>query len=134
MIYTASVFDALFSDNPMNVVYALSLFAGLVYSVFLLFFHGIDDALGSLDFDVDIAADLGDLDVSHADSVSEAVGVSMLAIAGFVSAFGAFGLTSVTLFDAGTALSLMLALAGGLLVSSPQPSAARFAKPTLSVR
>ena len=116
MILTASVFSELFGNNPINAIYALALFAGLIYSFFLLFFHGISDALGDLDFDLDVDADMGDLDVSHMDSASEAIGVSMMAIAGFVSAFGAFGLISVTLFDAGTILSLFMALSGGVII------------------
>lgn len=38
----------------------------------------------------------------------------MLAVASFISAFGAFGLISVTLFEAGAVASLIAALLGGL--------------------
>jgi len=40
----------------------------------------------------------------------------VLAIASFISSFGAFGLIAVTLFDAGTVTSLIVALVGGILI------------------
>ena len=40
----------------------------------------------------------------------------MLAISGFITAFGAFGLASTTLLGAGTVLSLLAAVVGGVLV------------------
>jgi len=51
-----------------------------------------------------------------ADAAGEATGVSVLAIASFISSFGAFGLIAVTLFDAGTVTSLIVALVGGILI------------------
>jgi membrane protein implicated in regulation of membrane protease activity len=116
VILTANIYHDLFGSSVLNMVYALALFTGVMYSLFLLFFQGIGDALGDLDFDLDVDTDIGDIDLIDADGASEAVGVSMLAVASFVSSFGAFGLISVTLFGAGTAASLILALLGGLLV------------------
>jgi membrane protein implicated in regulation of membrane protease activity len=112
MPQTASVVSDLFGDSPLNMVYAAALFVGVIYSVFLLFFHGISDAFGDLDFDLNLDADF-DLDI---DGAGEAAGVSMLAIASFVSSFGAFGLISVTLFDAGPVASIISALIGGVLI------------------
>ncbi len=106
----ASALSDLFSGSLLNIVYAAALFIGVVYAFFLLFFQGIGDALGDFDLDLD-----GDLDVDT-DGASEAVGISMLAIASFVSAFGASGLISVTLLGAGRAVSLILALGGGLII------------------
>ncbi|WP_162909935.1 NfeD family protein [Aggregatilinea lenta] len=106
----ASALGDLFQGNPLNVVYAGALFVGVVYSVFLVFFHGVADALGNLDVDLHTNFDIGDHDTG------DAVGVSTLAIASFVSAFGASGLIAVTLLDASRAASLMTALLGGIVV------------------
>jgi len=116
MILTASAFSDLFNDSPINIVYAGALLIGVIYSLFLLFFHGIGDALGDLDFDLDADVDMGDIDLVDADGAAEATGVSMLAVASFVSSFGAFGLLAVTLFDAGTVVSFIAALFGGLMI------------------
>ena len=107
-----------FFNEPLNLLYSGALFVGLMYSLFLLFFQGIGDALGDLDFDldIDVDADLGDIDLIDADGAAEATGVSMLAVASFVSAFGAFGLIAVTLFDAGAVISLAMAFFGGITV------------------
>jgi hypothetical protein len=117
-MFTANVINDIFSDNPLNMIYGAALFVGVVYAGFLLFFHGIGDALGDLgldlDMDIDGDVDLGHMDI-HADSAHEAAGVSTLAIASFISSFGTFGLISVTLFDAGTIPSLLSALFGGVV-------------------
>jgi hypothetical protein len=117
VMVTASVINDIFSDNPLNVIYGAALFIGVVYAGFLLFFHGIGDALGDLGFDLDMDGDvdLGHMDI-HAESAHEAAGVSTLAIASFISSFGAFGLISVTLFDAGMIASLLAALFGGVVI------------------
>ena len=77
-----------------------------------MFFHGIGDVLGDLDVDLDLDTNV-DLD---ADAAGEAAGVSVLAIASFISSFGAFGLIAVTLFDAGAVASLIAALLGGIVI------------------
>lgn len=115
-ILTASVLSDIFGDNPIHIVYAAALLIGLVYAIFLLFFQGIGDALGDLDFAPGVDVDMGDIDLIDADGASEATGVSMLAVASFISSFGAFGLISATLFGAGTVISLIVALAGGVLI------------------
>lgn len=116
----AGIVNDVFGDNPLNIIYAGALFIGVVYSAFLLFFQGIGDVLGDLDFDMDMDVDVdmdldADLDLDS-DGAHEAVGVSTLAIASFISAFGAFGLIAVTLFDAGTIASFVAALFGGIVV------------------
>ena len=120
---SASIFHDLFGDNLLNTVYALALFTGLLYAVFLVFFHGIGDALGHVGMDLHIDTghfDLGHLDhafdhgLDHGDTASEATHISMLAIASFISSFGAFGLGSVTLLGAGSVVSFVLALLGGV--------------------
>ena len=115
-ILMASVFSELFAENPLYIVYAVALLIGLIYAIFLVFFHGIGDALGDLDLDLHADMDTGDIGLLDADSAAEATGVSMLAIASFISSFGAFGLITATLFGAGTVLSFVLALAGGILI------------------
>ncbi len=109
---SASIFGDLFADSILNVIYAAALFIGVIYALFLMFFHGIGDALGDLDIGTDVDTSL-DLD---SDAAGEASGVSMLAIASFISAFGAFGLIAVTLLGAGSAASLIAALIGGVVM------------------
>jgi membrane protein implicated in regulation of membrane protease activity len=114
---SASILNDLFDNNLLNLIYAGSLFIGVIYAFFLMFFHGIGDALGDLDFNMDLDhPDLGDIDLIHVEGAHEATGVSMLAVASFVSSFGAFGLIAVTLFGAGTVASLIMALFGGLVL------------------
>lgn len=113
-ILVANIFSDFFSENPLYIVYAAALLIGLIYAVFLLFFHGISEALGNLDLQADL--NTGDLDLISADGAAEATGVSMLAIASFVSSFGAFGLIAATLLGAGAVLSFVLALVGGILI------------------
>ncbi|HEX3053403.1 MAG TPA: NfeD family protein [Aggregatilineaceae bacterium] len=103
---TAGIVQDIFDGSILNMLYAAALFIGLVYSIFLLFFQGIEDALGNLDLDFSLDHDI--------DNASDVTGISLLAIASFISAFGAFGLIAVTLFDAGSAASLISALLGGL--------------------
>jgi hypothetical protein len=109
---TASIFTDILGDSVLNIVYAISLLIGAIYAVFLVFFHGIGDVLGDLDVDLDLDTNV-DLD---ADAAGEAAGVSVLAIASFISSFGAFGLIAVTLFDAGAVASLIAALLGGIVI------------------
>ncbi len=112
----ANALGDFFGENPLYIVYAAALLIGLIYAVFLIFFHGIGDALGDLDLDLHTDLDTGDLDLISADGAAEATGVSMLAVASFISSFGAFGLIAATLLDAGTVISFVVALAGGLLI------------------
>ncbi|GIV80684.1 MAG: hypothetical protein KatS3mg051_0038 [Anaerolineae bacterium] len=115
-ILVANALSDFFGENPLYIVYAAALFIGLIYAVFLIFFHGIGDALGDLDLDLHADLDTGDLDLISADGAAEATGVSMLAVASFVSSFGAFGLIAATLLGAGSVISFVVALAGGLLI------------------
>lgn len=112
-MYTANLFTDLFGDNPLNIIYGVSLLIGVLYSAILLLGHGIGDALGDLDLDFDLDADI-DLDMDL-DADADAVGISMLAIASFITSFGAFGLGSAAL-GAGVGLSLIAALFGGIVI------------------
>jgi hypothetical protein len=107
MLIPANIFTDLVGDSTLNLVYIVALFLGVIYALFLLFFQGIGDAFGGLDIDAHIDTDLD-------GNGGEATGVSMLAVASFISAFGAFGLISVTLFEAGAVASLIAALFGGI--------------------
>ncbi len=113
-ILLANALSDFFGENPLYIVYAAALLIGLIYAVFLIFFHGIGDALG--DLDLDLHADMGDIDLIDADGAAEATGVSMLAVASFISSFGAFGLIAATLLGAGDVLSFVVALAGGIVI------------------
>ena len=118
---TASIFSDVLNDNPLNLIFAAALFIGVIYAFFLMFFHGMGDLLGDLGIGVHLDlldmshAGAGHLDL-HADSGHEAASVSTLAVASFISSFGAFGLIAVTLFDAGTIASLFAALFGGIVL------------------
>jgi membrane protein implicated in regulation of membrane protease activity len=115
---TASIFSEVLGGNPLNVIYAAALFIGVLYASFLMFFHDIGSLLGDLGLDVHLdllsMAHAGHLDL-HAGAGHEAANVSTLAIASFISSFGAFGLIAVTLFDAGAVASLVAALSGGIV-------------------
>ena len=115
---TASVFGDVLNNNALNVIYAAALFIGVLYAFFLMFFHDIGDLLGDLGLDVHLdllgLAHAGHFDL-HAAGAHEAANVSTLAIASFISSFGAFGLISVTLFNAGGVARLVSALSGGIV-------------------
>ncbi len=98
-----------FTDNTLNCLYGVALSIGLLYSMLLLVFDGLDDIFGGLDDFLNVF----DVDVDAADGAD--IGISMLAIAVFVSAFGAFGLASRSLIDAGVAASIIIASTGGFV-------------------
>lgn len=111
------MFDSLFDGSALNCLYGAALLIGFLYALFLLFFQGVGHAFDLGDFGLDgHDIDLGghDFDVDH--SGHEASGLSMLAISGFVTAFGAFGLVSTSLLGAGDFISLLVATVGGLVV------------------
>ncbi len=115
-------------ESALNCLYAAALLVGFLYALFLLFFQGVGHAFDlshvdlfghHLDFgelfhfgghDLDLAGH--DIDVSG----HEASGLSMLAISGFITAFGAFGLAATFLLQAPPLLSLLAAVVGGVLV------------------
>ena len=125
------MFDTLLNGSALNCIYAAALLIGFLYALFLLFFQGVSHAFDISDFelfghhidfgdlfdlsghDIDVSSD-HDFDTGH--DGHEASGLSMLAISGFITAFGAIGLASTTLFKAGTAVSLLAAVAAGVLI------------------
>lgn len=113
--------------NALTCIYAAALLMGFLYALFLIFFQGVGHA-----FHIDLDGhhfDLGghQVDLGHAGGHdlhaeghdnSEATGLSMLAISGFVTAFGAFGLAATGLLHAGVLVSLGLAILGGVAVGA----------------
>ncbi|MBN1964941.1 MAG: hypothetical protein JW910_09855 [Anaerolineae bacterium] len=122
--------DSLFGGSALNCLYGAALLVGFLYALFLLFFQGISHAFDVSDIDLfGHHIDFGDLfDFGHDADLSghaglhvehdggEASGLSMLAISGFVTAFGAFGLVTEGLLSAGPVISLLAAITGGVLV------------------
>lgn len=95
-----------FTGDTLNCLYGVALSLGLIYSMLLLIFDSMDSAVGDFGnfFDVDVdAVDGGD------------IGISMLAIAAFVSAFGAFGIAARGILEAGAASSIIVAATGGFV-------------------
>ncbi len=98
-----------FTESPLNCLYGVALGLGFAYSLLLLLFDSMDSVLDGLgDF-----GNLFDVDVDAADGGD--VGISMLAVAAFVSAFGAFGLAARGILEAGIASSIIIASTGGFI-------------------
>ncbi|MCB9435834.1 MAG: hypothetical protein H6673_02440 [Anaerolineales bacterium] len=102
-----------FAGSTINCVYGAALALGLAYSLMLVIFQGFGDALDGLGdvahvfhIDLNLDADAGGHD---------GLGVSVLAIAVFIAAFGAFGLASRGIFEAGVGASIIVAAIGGFL-------------------
>jgi hypothetical protein len=104
-----------FGDSALNCIYGGALAFGLAYAILLLVFQGLNDVIGGLgdlfhifDGGPDVTADVG----HGADH--DGAGLSLLAVAAFISAFGAFGLTALG-FGASAGGSFIVALLGGLV-------------------
>jgi hypothetical protein len=115
-IITAGLLSDIFQGNALNMLYGVALLIGVLYAAFLLFFHGIGDLFGDFAIDVHTDHDLGDMQLVDSHGVREATGVSTLAIASFVTAFGGGGLLARLAVDASGALSILIALGSGLLL------------------
>jgi hypothetical protein len=100
-----------------GLIYAvLILIAGAVHSLHI---PGLDIHVGAHHFgpvDVHTAPDLNVSDVSH-PSV-KIPSLSPITIASFITAFGAFGLISLGLFEVSTRFSLIWATLGGLIMAA----------------
>ncbi len=122
--------EASFQWNVLTCLYGVALFGGLLYAFLLLFSQGVGHTL-------DLGIDLGHFDLGWhgglGHDVGEVTGLSLLAVVGFVTAFGASGLGSIVLFSAGTLVSLLCALLGGALVGGAgQVFFVRVISPTIS--
>lgn len=115
------MFEALqdwFGASALNCLYGGALGFGLFYALLLLFFQGIGDVFGDAS---DLFSGLGgadagidvDMDVDVDGDVDNGLSISMMAIAFFISAFGAFGILGTSLGL--NVLSLFLALGGGMV-------------------
>src|SRR3990172_10782225 len=94
----------------LSCVYFALLLVGILYALFILVTGGLHEVAGDLgghDFDLGGGGESlqGSVDVTH---------VSPVTIAGFVTAFGAFGIISQSLFQASTGISLVWASVGGV--------------------
>lgn len=112
---TASLLSDVFQGSALNMLYGIALLIGVIYAAFLMFFQGIGDLFGDFAIDIHADHDLGDMQLVDSHGVREATGVSTLAIASFVTAFGGGGLLSRLLIDANGAISIVVALASGLV-------------------
>ena len=111
----------------ISLLYLVLLGIGMIYAVLILISGAIHDIhipgfevhVGTHDFgpvDVNAVPDGNLGDVSH-PSV-KVPSLSPITIASFVTAFGAFGLISMGLFDASSRMSLVWAIIGGLIVAA----------------
>ena len=103
-----------FTSSVMNCIYGGALGVGLFYAIFLLVFQGVSEVFDGLGDLLNIFDGGADVDVGGHDMDHDGAGLSLLAIAAFVSAFGAFGLIGMGL-EAGIGGSLIIALAGGVV-------------------
>jgi hypothetical protein len=97
----------------LTCVYFAMLSIGIIYALVILVTGGLHDVGG----DFDLGG--GDADFGGGDTMHGAVDVthvSPVTIAGFVTAFGAFGIISQALFAVSPGMSLLWASIGGLLV------------------
>ena len=116
-----------FNSLGISLLYLALLGIGLIYAVIILIAGAVHDLhipgfevhVGGHDFGpvgVDTVPDVHLGDVSH-PSV-KIPSLSPVTIASFITAFGAFGLISIGLFEVSSRISLVWALIGGLVVAA----------------
>jgi hypothetical protein len=115
-----------FHSLGISLLYLVLLGIGLIYAVIILVAGAVHD-LHIPGFDVHVGEhSFGPVDVHtvpdvHAGDVShpsvKIPNLSPITIASFVTAFGAFGLISLGLFEASSRISLVWAIVGGLIVA-----------------
>jgi membrane protein implicated in regulation of membrane protease activity len=111
----------------ISLLYLTLLGIGLIYAVIILIAGAVHD-LHIPGFEVNVGEhDFGPVDVhtvpdAHMGDVShpsvKIPSLSPITIASFITAFGAFGLISMGLFDVSSRLSLAWAVIGGLIVAA----------------
>lgn len=102
--------------GSLNCVYFAMLAVGVMYALVILITGGMHDFGGDVHLDLNTG---GHFDLSGGDAMSGSVdvtNVSPVTLAGFVTAFGAFGLIAQSLFNTSGAASLVWASVGGVLV------------------
>jgi membrane protein implicated in regulation of membrane protease activity len=105
--------DAFTSSLGLTVLYLVLLGIGIVYALIILIGGGFE-APGA---DVELGGDAGPIDLGAGAGDFKMPAVSPVAIASFVTAFGAFGLIGLGLFNATARGSLAWAGLGGLSVA-----------------
>lgn len=108
------VLNDFFAESVLNCIYGGALALGLAYAILLLVFQGLGDVADGLGDLVHIFDGGADIDVGGHDFDGDSSGMSMLAIAAFISAFGAFGLAAVG-FNADPLASFVIATLGGIV-------------------
>lgn len=131
--------NTLISSWGITLIYLALLLCGIIYAIFIgigaslgsLHIPGIDLHIDTRGHDIGIGHDVGaghvDIGSGHAEVGGGGASVdhptikipslSPITIASFVTAFGAFGLISMSLFNATAKFSLAWATAGGLIVA-----------------
>ena len=118
------------TDPGITILYATFLGIGIIYAVLILVGAGLHDIhlpgihIPGFDLHVD-GHDVGvghDINVGHAagspdGSTVKIPSLSPITVASFVTAFGAFGLIGLGLFDSTVRASLVWAAAGGFVVA-----------------
>jgi hypothetical protein len=94
--------------GALNCVYFAMLAMGVMYSVVILVAGEVHD------FGMHVDVPGGGFDALHGEV--SVISLSPITLAGFVTAFGAFGLIATGLFNASSAMSLVWASLGGLVV------------------
>jgi len=109
--------DAFFNSVGITLLYLVLLGIGLVYAVVILIGGGFSD-VDLPGGDVDLGgAEAGPMDAGGDASAFKLPALSPATIASFVTAFGAFGLIALGLFNASGRASLAWAAGGGVLVA-----------------
>jgi membrane protein implicated in regulation of membrane protease activity len=108
------------TNATVNTLYMVLIALGMIYAFFLLFTGqlGTDGDIGGnggdIDLDLDLDTDL-DLGGDTTDSLSP---ISPLTIATFITAFGATGLVTTSLFAVSERGSILWATLGGVMFSA----------------
>ena len=95
----------------LECVYFTAMAVGVLYALIVLLGGAAGDMDVSVDLDADVGFDIGDVDGGH-----DLAALSPMAIAGFVTGFGASGVIARSAFDAGSGSSLVAAIVGGALI------------------
>jgi len=103
--------EAFTNSLGLTIIYLVLLGIGVVYAILILIGGGLSD------IDLPGAPDI-DLDVGVDGAAGNLPSLSPVAIASFVTTFGAFGLIALGLFNVSPAWSLAWAAGGGVVVAA----------------
>ncbi len=102
--------------GSLTCVYFAMLAVGVMYALVILVTGGMHDFAADFDVGADFGHDFGFGGGDALHGSVDVTNVSPVTLAGFVTAFGAFGLIAQSLFGASGPLSLVWASVGGVLV------------------